>query len=162
LPRTESAQVAQTGAISFGQGRLAALISKDDEGDAWITSEKAKQNSLLKDKAYALEVAEKQRQKALEAEKLASLPEDFQWVASLEIAFKEAKTTDEKRLLNTTVEELLNRFINEELDKDAAQNLVNLVSDKSCCEYLNIKDKKKLKPRKEKCGALTEKYKLTS
>jgi hypothetical protein len=160
LNRTESNLVGQTGALSFGQGRLAALFADGDQGDTWLSNEKAKQKSLQGQLALAQQLAEQESQAKTEAEELAKLPEEYTWIAQLRASLNKSQNIHDRRLHNGDVEALLERVEGKTIAKDAALQLYTLINDKSVCEYLAIKDKKKLKPRKAKVSELASTYDL--
>jgi CRISPR-associated protein (TIGR03986 family) len=160
LNRAESSHVKQTGALSFGQGRLAALFADGEQGDTWLSSEKAKQKSLQDQLAEAQQLVEQESRAKAEAKALAKLPEEYTWIVQLKASLSKSQNIDDKRLLNGDVEALLERVAGQIIAKDAALQLYTLISDKSVCEYLAIKDKKKLKPRKAKLSELASKYNL--
>jgi CRISPR-associated protein (TIGR03986 family) len=160
LNRTESNLVGQTGALSFGQGRLAALFADGDQGDTWLSNEKAKQKSLQGQLALAQQLAEQESQAKTEAEELAKLPEEYTWIAQLRASLNKSQNIHDRRLHNGDVEALLERVEGQTIAKDAALQLYTLINDKSVCEYLAIKDKKKLKPRKAKVSELASTYDL--
>ncbi|PKI12731.1 TIGR03986 family type III CRISPR-associated RAMP protein [Colwellia sp. 12G3] len=150
-----------SGSLSFSKGRLAQLCTSEDTDDTWFNSEKQKQIKLAKDLAFEAEQAQKAEQEAQVAKQMDALPEEMKKVAQLQFTLEKAITIEAKREFNAPIEEMLNELIEITVSNDAAQKLYELVTNKRVCEYLNISNKKKLKPRKELITSLIAKYSLT-
>jgi CRISPR-associated protein (TIGR03986 family) len=158
IPRSDG-KIA-TGSLSFAKGRLAQLFTNEDTDNTWVNSEKQKQMKLQQSLDFEAEKRERAAQETKIAEQMESMPEDMKNVVSLQLSLERATTVENKRVFNSTVEHLLNEFLNNQLSNEAAQNFYNVVSNKKLCEYLNISNKKKLKPRKEQLDALISAYQL--
>jgi CRISPR-associated protein (TIGR03986 family) len=160
LNRVEPNTVSAKGALSFAQGRLAALFDDSEHDDIWIKNENSKQKVLQDAVSDQFSLAKQQQQEAEEAFRLATLPAEFTKISELQAALDKALIIDDKRALSSAVDALLNEGIAQEWDGEAAKQLFSIVGDKKRCEYLAIKDKKKLKPRKAKHAELGKKYSL--
>ncbi|AOW76261.1 hypothetical protein A3Q34_04940 [Colwellia sp. PAMC 20917] len=152
---------ASTGSLSFAKGRLAELCLTEITDDTWINIEKQKQVKLKQSFDFENEQKLKAIHEAKLVEQMANMPEDMKKVMQLKLELTKAITVEEKQEFNVSIETMLNDFIETKISKDAAQELYNIASHKKVCEYLNIKNKKKLTPRKEKITSLVQVYKLT-
>lgn len=158
IPRSDG-KIA-TGSLGFAKGRLAQLFTNEDADNTWVNSEKQKQIKLQQSLDFEAKKRERAVQEAKIAEQMESMPEDMKNVVALQIGLEKAAKVEDKREFNPTVDNLLNEFVNNQLSNEAAQNLYTIVSNKKLCEYLNISNKKKLKPRKEQLLALISAYQL--
>ncbi len=159
LKRTDSKNA--SGALSFAKGRLAALCNEEDKADTWFTDQKSKQVKLKQEFYYQQEQAEKAKKEAEQAEVMSNMPEDLKNVTEIKIGLDKAGDVNQKREFNAPIEQIITNFIQSDFSKQAAQVLYDTVRDKKLCEYLNISNKKKLKPRKLLLEKLAEKYKLS-
>jgi CRISPR-associated protein (TIGR03986 family) len=151
---------------SFAKGRLADLISDEDNQDTWFIDQQKQQkkmsDELLRERRYQEELALKAQEEKAKQDRLDSIDDpDLKQVIELITLFEESNDVDAKRLLNTNVEKLLDSFVTSEVSQEAAEALAHLIANKQLCEYLNITNKKKLKPRKQKETSLKEKYGLS-
>ncbi|KLV01458.1 hypothetical protein ABT56_22130 [Photobacterium aquae] len=160
LNRKESLRFASDGSLSFAAGRLSVLFSGEDKADTWYQEEKTKQQKLQRHIDWLKEEKEKEKAVALEAEKLAALPEDEKMVTELKLALEKANDLEEKRNINTRVEEIIDLSLRQDISTPAARLLLETVTDKSLCAYLAITNKKKLQSRKAKLADLVTKYNL--
>ncbi|MBL0689567.1 MAG: TIGR03986 family CRISPR-associated RAMP protein [Pseudoalteromonas sp.] len=170
LKRTESKNA--TSSLSFAKGRLADLCTDEekDGSSTWFNAQKTKQTKLKQNIAYEQEQADKAEQEAKQVAAMENMPEDVQKIAKLKLGLEKCANQNEKREFNAPLEQSLDDFIQNNpsqnkssQNKDliqAAQMLYDIVKNKNLCEYLNISNKKKLKPRKEKLQQLVDQYKL--
>jgi CRISPR-associated protein (TIGR03986 family) len=158
LSRTDS-KLAE-GSLSFAKGRLAALCVEEDKADTWFKEELNKQVKLsqaIKER-QEMETAAAAEEKI--KEQMENMPEDLKKVTQLSIELNKTTDINAKRALSASVDRCIDDLLVQEASKQSAQLLYDTVRDKKVCEYLNISNKKKLKPRKDKMNQLAEKYTL--
>lgn len=148
------------GSLSFAKGRLAQLCSSEHEDDTWLSSEKQKQKKLTQNLMFEAEQAAKAKEETAVIKRIEALPDDMKKVMLLKVNLEKATTVEAKREFNATIEVLLNEFTESTYSTDAAQTLYEVIANKKLCEFLNISNKKKLKPRKALVAFLVDQYNL--
>lgn len=155
LGRNETPFLLDNAPLSFTRGRLAGLFDAENGNHKEL---RRKQQERINKIRFDAEEALKEAQKKEQESQLEHLPEPLK---NIIIALDKAKNIDEKRAQNVEIEKYLQLALDTEQPLEAVKQFIEMVEDKNRCEYLNVKDNKKLRPRKEAIAQLKQKYGLS-